>query len=68
MNYLAWSQEYLNTAAELAAVMAKLRKQSKGCSQTVKKEMEARIAQYRICYNECMSTAALLRERHRDAA
>ena len=53
MNYLAWSQEYLNTAAELAAVMAKLRKQSKGCSQTVKKEMEARIAQYRICYNEC---------------
>lgn len=68
MNYLAWSQEYLNTAAELAAVMAKLRKQSKGCGQTVKKEMEARIAQYRICYNECMRTAALLRERHRDAA
>lgn len=68
MNYLAWSQEYMNTADELAKVMARLRKQSKGSSQAVKKELEARIAHYRVCHGECLRTAALLRERHRDAA
>ena len=40
MNYLEWSQEYLNTAAELSKVIARLRKQSKGSSQAVRKELE----------------------------
>ena len=68
MNYLAWSMEYINTADEISKVIDKLKKRRKAAPTSVKKELDQKITQYRIYYRECMETAALLRERHRDAA
>lgn len=68
MNYLEWSEEYTQNAEELAKVIERLKAKRKGCSKAAKKELEARIAQYRVYHGECVRIAALLRERHRGAA
>ena len=59
MNYLAWSNEYKST---------KLKSERKAASPSCKKELDRKIAKFRVYFRECMETAALLRERHGDAA
>lgn len=68
MNYLIWSQEYLDTADMMQKVIDKLNARRKGASKTEKKELEDRIYKYRGYRGECLRIAALLRSRHRDAA
>lgn len=68
MNYLAWSNEYRTTADELAKVIDKLKSERKTASPAVKKELDRRITDYRVCFRECIEIAALLRERQGDAA
>ena len=68
MNYLAWSNEYKSTADELAKVIDKLKSERKAASPSCKKELDRKIAKFRVYFRECMETAALLRERHGDAA
>ena len=68
MNYLIWSQEYLDTADMMQKLIDKLNARRKGASKTEKKELEDRIYKYRGYRGECLRIAALLRSRHRDAA
>jgi hypothetical protein len=68
MNYLIWSQEYLDTADMMQKVIDKLNARRKGASKTEKKELEDKIYKYRGYRGECLRIAALLRSRHRDAA
>ena len=68
MNYLIWSQEYLDTAEMMQKVIDKLNARRKGASKTEKKELEDKIYKYRGYRGECLRIAALLRSRHRDAA
>ena len=68
MNYLIWSQEYLDTADMMQKVIDKLNARRKGASKTEKKELEDRIYKYRGYRGECLRIAALLRSRHREAA
>ncbi len=68
MNYLIWSQEYLDTADMMQKVIDKLNARRKGASKTEKKELEDRIYKYRVYRGECLRIAALLRSRHREAA
>ena len=68
MNYLIWSQEYLDTADMMQKVIDKLNARRKGASKTEKKELEDRIYKYRGYRGECLRIAALLRSRHRDAS
>ena len=68
MNYLEWSNEYTETAEKLNEIIIRLKNQRKKSGPSKKKELDQKISQYRICYGECMQTAALLRERHRGVA
>lgn len=68
MNYLIWSQEYLDTADMMQKVIDKLNARRKGASKTEKKELDDKIYKYRGYRGECLRIAALLRSRHRDAA
>ena len=68
MNYLIWSQEYLDTADMMQKVIDKLNARRKGAKKKKKKELEDRIYKYRGYRGECLRIAALLRSRHRDAA
>ncbi len=54
MNYLEWSEEYRDTADEIAFVMDKLKKSKCGKSNTEKKEIDLKISKYKSYYNECM--------------
>ena len=68
MNYLIWSQEYLDTADMMQKVIDKLNARRKGASKTEKKELEDKIYKYRGYRGECLRIAAILRSRHREAA
>lgn len=68
MNYLEWSQEYVDTAEKLGEIILKLRKQRRNSSLSRKKEIDAKLRQYRTCYGECMEIANHLKKRHREAA
>jgi len=68
MNYLTWSMEYTQTAEELAKVIEKLKTARTCASPSQKKELDQKLALFRSYYRECIQTAALLKERHRDAA
>ncbi len=68
MNYFVWSQEYINTAAELANVIERLKAKRKGLSKYEKKELDSKIAKYKTYYNECIQIADHLLERHKGAA
>ena len=68
MNYLIWSQEYLDTADRMQEVIDKLNARRKCASKTEKKELEDRIYKYRGYRGEGLRIAAILRSRHRDAA
>ncbi len=68
MNYFDWSQEYNNTAAELANVIERLKAKRRGLSKVEKKELNIKIAKYKIYYNECVQIADHLLARHKGAA
>ena len=48
MNYLAWSNEYKSTADELAKVIDKLKSERKAASPSCKKELDRKIAKFRV--------------------
>lgn len=68
MNYFDWSQEYNNTAAELANVIERLKAKRRGLSKVEKKELNIKIAKYKIYYNECVQIADHLLARHKGVA
>ncbi len=68
MNYLNWSQEYLDTADRMQEVIDKLKARRQSVSKTERKELEDRICKYRGYRGECLRIAAILRSRHREAA
>ena len=68
MNYLNWSQEYLDTADRMQEVIDKLKARRQSASKTERKELEDRICKYRGYRGECLRIAAILRSRHREAA
>lgn len=68
MNYYEWSQDYLNSADEVARVINKLKKQYRHVSKSERKLLDAKLSEYRRCYRDCLQIAKLLRERHEGAA
>ena len=68
MNYLEWSQEYIDTAEKLKNVITLLKKKRKKSSLAQKKEIDAKLSMYRACYGECVQTAAHLKQRHKEVA
>lgn len=68
MNYLAWSQEYTETAEELNKVILRLKKQRAGKGKSDKKEITDKISEYRCCRNDCLRIAEHLMQRHRGCA
>lgn len=68
MNYLEWSQEYIDTAEKLKKVITLLKKKREKSPLAQKKEIDAKLSMYRACYSECVQTAAHLRQRHKEAA
>lgn len=68
MNYLEWSQEYIDTAKKLSNVITLLKKKRKKSPLADKKEIDAKLSMYRACYSECVQTAAHLRQRHKEVA
>lgn len=57
MNYLEWSDEYNYTAKELACTIEKLKKERSTANIYNKKELELKIAKYKLYYNECLAIA-----------
>lgn len=68
MNYFEWSQEYYNTAADIANVIEKLKSKRKDSVLSEKNELDRKIATYRTYYNECILIADHLLERHKGVA
>ena len=68
MNYLEWSQEYNNTAEQIALVINKLKKERKGKTPYEQKELDTKIAKYRTYYYDCLNTANHLLARHKGVA
>ncbi len=64
MNYLEWSKEYTTAANELDAVIKRLKNMRKSASRSEKKELDLKIAHYKMYYNDCISTANHLMLRH----
>ena len=68
MNYFEWSQEYVNTVAQLDRVLTRLKKERATACESRKKELSDRITQYRCCRRECMEIADRLMKRDRGIA
>lgn len=68
MNYLEWSLEYFDTAAEIANVIEKLKNKRKNANLSVKKDLDLKITKYKTYYNECVMTANILMKRHKGVA
>lgn len=68
MNYLEWSKEYEKTAAQLDAVLQRLKNERACCGISQKKELSDKMTLYRQYKRECMETANHLMKRHRGEA
>ncbi len=68
MDYLCWSMEYYNTAADIADVIERLKAERKSASVSEKKELDTKLSQYKIYYGECMHIADLLMKRYEGVA
>lgn len=64
MNYLEWSNSYLETSKDMEAVIKKLNDKKKTALPSEKKEIDLRISKYRLYYYECISIANHLLLRH----
>lgn len=65
MDYLSWSNEYYNTANELSEVVERLKAIRQTVNSNEKKELDSKIAQYKIYLAECLQTANHLLLRHK---
>ncbi len=68
MNYFEWSQEYVKTADEIALVIDKIKRSRKNATSSEKKELNMKLAHYKLYYNECISIANHLLLRHKGVA
>lgn len=68
MNYFEWSQEYVNTANEIASVIDKIKRSRKNVTSSEKKELDMKLTRYKQYYNECISIANHLLARHKGVA
>lgn len=63
MDYIKWSQEYLDEAKKLLLVIEKKKQKLKKATRDERKTLNADIIRLRNIYYECMLTAKHLRER-----
>lgn len=68
MNYFEWSQEYVQTADEIALVIDKIKRSRKNVTSSEKKELDMKLTRYKQYYNECISIANHLLARHKGVA
>ncbi len=68
MNYFEWSNEYSNTAKEIACVIDKLKTRRKIASVSEKKAIDLKLTKYRMYYKECINIANHLMLRHEGVA
>ena len=64
IDYFEWSNEYKNTANNIADVIDRLKYEKRGKSDISKKELDLKIAKYKIYYNECIHISNLLLGRY----
>ena len=64
IDYFEWSNEYKNTAINIADVIDRLKSEKRGKSNFSKKELDVKIAKYKIYYNECIHISNLLLGRY----
>ena len=58
VNYFEWSMEYKNTADSIQDVIDRLK------AEINKKELDLKIAKYKIYYNECIHISNHLMDRY----
>ena len=63
MDYIKWSQEYLEEAKKLLLVIEKKKQKLKNATPDEKQTLNSDIIRLRNIYYECMLTAKHLRER-----
>ena len=63
MDYIKWSQEYLDEAKKLLLVIEKKKQKLKNATPDEKQTRNSDIIRLRNIYYECMLTAKHLRER-----
>ena len=63
MDYIKWSQEYLDEANKLLLVIEKKKQKLKNATLDEKQTLNSDIIRLRNIYYECMLTAKHLRER-----
>ena len=68
MNYFEWSQEYYDTAEKIADIIERLKLRRKSAVLSEKKELDLRITNYKVIYNECMQISNHLLQRHKGVA
>ena len=64
IDYFEWSNEYKNTAKNIADLIDRLKSEKRGKSNFSKKELDVKIAKYKIYYNECIHISNLLLGRY----
>lgn len=64
VNYFEWSMEYKNTADCIMDVIDRLKAEKRGNSDLNKKELDLKIAKYKVYYNECIRISNHLMERY----
>lgn len=64
MNYLEWSREYEQAAAEMERLMERFQKERAKQGRAADRELTDKIAHYRTCRNECIDIANRLMQRH----
>lgn len=64
IDYFEWSNEYKNTANNITDVIDRLKSEKRGKSNFSKKELDVKIAKYKIYYNECIHISNLLLGRY----
>lgn len=64
VNYFEWSMEYRNTADCIMDVIDRLKAEKRGNSDFNKKELDLKIAKYKVYYNECIRISDHLMERY----
>ena len=68
MNYYEWSQDYKHDAEMLEKVIKKLKQRCRRASKSERKQLEARLSEYTLCYNDCMRISKHLMDRHKGVA
>ena len=64
VNYFEWSMEYKNTADSIQDVIDRLKAEKRGKSEINKKELDLKIAKYKIYHNECIHISNHLMDRY----